>query len=87
LRCHPEEETSEDATELQTLNPLQKETVKDVKISQDFSSEQQSEVRTLLKEYQDILLMFLVSLHWKNTVSILPLQSQSGEKHILYHMQ
>jgi len=40
----PEEETSEDATELQTLNPLQKETVQDVKINPDLSSEQQSEV-------------------------------------------
>jgi len=50
----PEEETSENAVELQTLNPLQKETVKDVKINPDLSPEQQSEVRTLLEEYQDI---------------------------------
>ena len=40
----PEEETSENTMELQTLNPLQKETVQDVKINPDLSSEQQSEV-------------------------------------------
>jgi len=43
----PEEKTSENAVELQTLNPLQKKTVKDVKINPDLLSEQQSEVRTL----------------------------------------
>jgi len=50
----PEEELSEHGPELETLNPLQTETVKDVKISQDLSAEQQSDIRTLLTEYQDI---------------------------------
>jgi len=50
----PEEETSEDATKLQTLNPLQKETIKDVKINQDLSGDQQFDVRNLLSEFKDI---------------------------------
>ena len=50
----PEEGISEHTPELETLNSLQKETVKDVKISQDLSEEQKLDVRTLLNEYQDI---------------------------------
>jgi len=50
----PEEELTEHGPELETLNPLQTETVKDVKISQDLSAEQQSDIRALLTEYQDI---------------------------------
>ena len=50
----PEEGISEHTPELETLNSLQKETVKDVKISQDLSEDQKSNVRTLLSEYQDI---------------------------------
>ena len=50
----PEEGISEHTPELKTLNSLQKETVKDVKISQDLSEDQKSNVRTLLNEYQDI---------------------------------
>jgi len=44
---------SEHGRELETLNPLQTETVTDVKISQDLSAEQQSDIRALLTEYQD----------------------------------
>jgi len=50
----PEEELSDHGPELETLNPLQTETVKDVKISQDLSAEQQSDIRALLTEYQDM---------------------------------
>jgi len=48
------EELSEHGPELETLNPLQTETVKDVKISQDLSVEQQSDIQALLNEYRDI---------------------------------
>jgi len=41
-------------TELETLNSLQKETVKDVKINPKLSEEQQAEVRVLLVQYTDI---------------------------------
>ena len=50
----PEEGISEHTPELETLNSLQKETVRDVKISQDLSEDQKSDVCTLLNEYQDI---------------------------------
>jgi len=36
------------------LNPLQTETVKDVKISRDLSAEQRSDNLVLLNEYEDI---------------------------------
>jgi len=49
-----EEELSEHGPELETLNPLRTETVEDVKISQNLSAEQQSDIRALLDEYQDI---------------------------------
>jgi len=41
-------------TELQTLNSLQRETVKDGKINPELSEEQQAEVRALLDQYTDI---------------------------------
>ena len=41
-------------TELETLNSLQKETVKDVKINPELSKEQQAEFRALLDQYTDI---------------------------------
>jgi len=36
------------------LNPLKTETVKDIKINQDLPAEQQSDIRAVLTEYQDI---------------------------------
>jgi len=48
-------ENSEDqGAELETLNSLQKETVKDVKINPELSEAQQAEVRTLLEQYANI---------------------------------
>jgi len=41
-------------TKLETLNSLQKETVKDVKINPELSEEQQAEIRALLDQYTDI---------------------------------
>jgi len=38
----------------ETLNPLQKETVKDVKISSELSGAQQADIQVLLEEYKDI---------------------------------
>ena len=50
----PENEFEDQGPELETLNSLQKETVKDVKVSQDLSEQQQVDVRALLEEYKDI---------------------------------
>ena len=50
----PEEDFLDQGPELETLNPLQKETVKDVKINPELSEEQQTEIKGLLEEYQDI---------------------------------
>jgi len=48
------EDMKEQGTELETLNSLQKETVKDVKINPELPEEQQTEVRALLDQYTDI---------------------------------
>jgi len=40
----PEEEFANQGPELETLNPLQKETVKEVKISSELSESQQADV-------------------------------------------
>jgi len=50
----PEEDFLDQGPEFETLNPLQKETVIDVKINPEISEEQQTQVKKLLKEYQDI---------------------------------
>jgi len=50
----PEEEFIDQGPELETLNPLQKETIKDVKVSPKLSESQQADVQALLEEYQDI---------------------------------
>jgi len=41
-------------SELETLNPLQKETVKDVKVSPELSESQQADIQALLEVYKDI---------------------------------
>jgi len=48
-----EEDLADQGPELETLNPLQKETVKDVKISSELS-ETQVDIQGLLEEYKDI---------------------------------
>jgi len=48
------EDLVDQGPELETLNPLQKETVKDVKISSELSETQQADVQGLLEEYKDI---------------------------------
>ena len=50
----PEDDLTDQGPELETLNPLQKETVRDVKISSELSEAQQADVRVLLEEYKDI---------------------------------
>jgi len=50
----PEEEFVDQGPELETLNPLQKETIKDVKISPKLSESQKADIQALLEEYQDI---------------------------------
>ena len=48
------EDLEDQGTDLETLNSLRKETVKDVKINPELSEEQQGEVRALLDQYEDI---------------------------------
>ena len=48
------ENLKDQGTELETLNSLQKETVKNVKINPELSKEQQAEFRALLDQYTDI---------------------------------
>jgi len=48
------EDSEDQGAELETLNSLQKETVKDVKINPELLEGQQAEVRTLLEQYADI---------------------------------
>ena len=50
----PEDDLTDQGPELETLNPLQKETVRDVKVSKELSEQQQTDIHTLLEEYQDI---------------------------------
>ena len=50
----PEDDLTDQGPELETLNPLQKETVRDVKVSKELSEQQQTDVHDLLEEYQDI---------------------------------
>ena len=50
----PEQEFIDQGPELETLTPLQKETIKDVKISPKLSESQQADIQALLEEYQDI---------------------------------
>ena len=48
------EDLNDQGTELETLNSLRKETVKEVKINPELSEKQQTEVRALLDKYADI---------------------------------
>jgi len=48
------EDSEDQGAELETLNSLQKEAVKDVKINPELSEGQQAEVRMLLEQYADI---------------------------------
>ena len=50
----PEDDLTDQGPELETLNPLQKETVRDVKVSKELSEQQQTDILALLEEYQDI---------------------------------
>jgi len=50
------EDSEDQRAELETLNSLQKKTVKDVKINPELSEAQQAEVRTLLEQYADIFI-------------------------------
>ena len=50
----PEEKFLNQEPELETLNPLQKETVSDVKINPELSEQQQTEVKDLLNKYKNI---------------------------------
>jgi len=51
------EDPNDQGTELETLNSLRKETVKEVKINPELSEKQQTEVRALLDQYADICLL------------------------------
>ena len=50
----PEQEMIDQGAELSTLNPLQKETYRDVQISSTLTDQQRTDVQTLLQTYQDI---------------------------------
>jgi len=48
------EDSEDQGAELGTLDSLQKDTVKDIKLNPELSEAQQAEVRTLLEQYADI---------------------------------
>ena len=50
----PDQELTDQGPELTTLNSLQKETYKDVKISSKLTDQQRTDVQACLQEYQDI---------------------------------
>ena len=82
----PEEQFHNQGHELETLNPLQKETVKDIKITPELSKQQQAEIRNLLNDYKYIFtdVPSIINLG-EHKIQLTTTEPMKGKAYSLHH--